>query len=233
MAIKILTWDTEFFNKNVGELKVSAGDKIHASEAATEARKLNLECLYIRIPSDQTSLIAEFEKLGAAPAARQVLLEKTLTDSTSLPGPDDVRHEDLPSLTRLFESLSSQSRFAADDRFGKAEAARLYRAWFEATLKDPEREIFLSRNSGEVHGFVTTRRRDNHWMIDLVAVAPSAQGKGLAGELLKRAECWVRTKGGRKMQVVTQDLNSAALSAYGKFGFQEVSRETVLHLWFS
>lgn len=237
--IQRLAWDSDFFKKNIGQIKLQATDFDEAwwAQKFSEARALAIDCLYIRVPKSARTSIAYCKSSGALPVMNQVLLSKDLrqarfqTDGEAITDQTDEKMR--KQILILGDLLSGQSRFATDPRFGDAAARRLFTHWVEHSITDVGRKLWAFMDGSQVLGFVNVSQRDSIWHIDLIAVAESAQGKGVAQKLMRMAARWVQTKGGSELRVVTQDFNEAALAAYSKFGFRELNREAILHLWFS
>ena len=61
-------------------------------------------------------------------------------------------------------------------------------------------------------------------LIDNVAVAPSAQGKGLGRALIAFAEAEARRRGCREVRLYTNVLMTENLALYGRLGFRETGR---------
>ena len=65
---------------------------------------------------------------------------------------------------------------------------------------------------------------DGTLLLDNVAVAPSAQGKGLGRALIAFAEAEAQRRGLREVRLYTNVLMTENLALYGRLGFRETGR---------
>ena len=77
-----------------------------------------------------------------------------------------------------------------------------------------------------VAGFVVAYPRGNHWHLENVAVAPSAQGTGLGGALIAHVEAMARATGARAVELYTNARMTGNLSLYPRLGYAETGRAT-------
>lgn len=80
---------------------------------------------------------------------------------------------------------------------------------------DPD-GAWVARDGGGVRGVAMAILREGVWGLSLLAVAPSAQSKGLGRQLLERA---LRTADGTRGQIVLSSLDPRALRSYVRMGF--------------
>jgi GNAT superfamily N-acetyltransferase len=82
--------------------------------------------------------------------------------------------------------------------FGIEDALRMYAA------DSATRPTFAAQLGGEIIGFVTlTRHFPQAWEVHCMAVAAARRHQGIGSRLLRHAEQYVRTEGGRFLQVKT------------------------------
>jgi GNAT superfamily N-acetyltransferase len=80
--------------------------------------------------------------------------------------------------------------------FGIEDALRMYAA------DSATRPTFAAQLGGEIIGFVTlTRHFPQAWEVHCMAVAAARRHQGIGSRLLRHAEQYVRTEGGRFLQV--------------------------------
>ena len=79
--------------------------------------------------------------------------------------------------------------------------------------------IFVSRNDGELTGFVIAGVTDSYGFIQRLAVHPDFQRHGVAGSLVQNSLSWIHSRGCRSTVVNTEVSNDAALSIYERNGF--------------
>lgn len=100
--------------------------------------------------------------------------------------------------------------------------------------RSPDSLLLLAeREAGDPIGvlFVSTRRDyftgQPHAHVEVVALAPAAQGQGLGRRLMEEAERWARDSGYRSITLNVFAANSRALALYQRLGY---AAETI-HLW--
>jgi len=79
--------------------------------------------------------------------------------------------------------------------------------------------LFVSRSHGRIDGFVLAGATGNQGFIQRLAVHPDFQRQGIATQLLAAALAWTERRGCSSTVVNTEISNTAALSAYHRFGF--------------
>ncbi len=90
-----------------------------------------------------------------------------------------------------------------------------------ARLDDPVSRLWVARVDGSAAGCVAVRAVEGDAEVWMVAVAPEARGRGLAGELMRRALSAARDAG-----AVTTSLESTALGEplYRSLGYRALGR---------
>lgn len=73
-------------------------------------------------------------------------------------------------------------------------------------------------------GYVVARPKGADWLLENVAVAPGAQGRGLGRALIEFAEGEARRRGFGKVVLYTNVHMTANLSMYETLGYNEVER---------
>jgi ribosomal protein S18 acetylase RimI-like enzyme len=77
---------------------------------------------------------------------------------------------------------------------------------------------------GDIAGVVVTRREPDHLFIENVAVAPSAQGRGIGGRLLAIAEEHAMACGAGEVRLYTNEVMTENLVFYPRHGYRETGR---------
>ena len=75
-------------------------------------------------------------------------------------------------------------------------------------------------------GYVVARPKGADWLIENVAVAPEAQGRGLGGRLIRFAEAEGARRGFARVVLYTNVNMVANLAMYPALGYREVDRRT-------
>jgi GNAT superfamily N-acetyltransferase len=75
-------------------------------------------------------------------------------------------------------------------------------------------------------GLIVLSDRQDHLLIENVAVAPPAHGRGHGGALLRFAEAEARRRGFAELRLYTHELMTENLSLYAHLGYEEIGRES-------
>ena len=73
---------------------------------------------------------------------------------------------------------------------------------------------------------LTLYPRDDHLYVENIAVAPSAQGRGLGRALMEFAEQEAARRGLRRMALVTNEAMTENQVIYARLGYVEIERRT-------
>ena len=137
------------------------------------------------------------------------------------------------SVCDIAATAFTEDRFHRDPKVGADAAKRIKRAWVENFFKGQrgDRMHLAEGSDGSVAGFAQLLDLPDATVIDLIAVAPSAQGKGM-GRALTEAVLDDSLEGSREVRVGTQLTNTRSLQLYTQLGFSIVSSSHVLHRYF-
>ena len=103
-----------------------------------------------------------------------------------------------------------------------------------AEIQDPERLTLLAFNAGILVGFAQVRRKESPGCVvgeapvelQRLYLASSAQGSGLASDLMKCARQAAQELGGTHLWLGVWEHNPRAIAFYRKAGFVEVGSHT-------
>ena len=94
-------------------------------------------------------------------------------------------------------------------------------------LRIPEGQVWVLEDGGAVAGaLVLEDANGNALLLDNVAVASTAQGKGHGRTLVAFAEAEARRRGYSQVRLYTHVLMTENLALYGRLGFRETGRVT-------
>ncbi len=127
-----------------------------------------------------------------------------------------VAREDDVSLIRSWRNDADAIQFSVSARpVSDAEHAR----WFSATLNDPRKVLWVAEEQGVAVGQVRIDL-DGDTGIFSIAVAPSARGRGVGKEMLRRALAEItRLRLATTMTALTHPDNVASIRAFEQVGF--------------
>jgi ribosomal protein S18 acetylase RimI-like enzyme len=121
----------------------------------------------------------------------------------------------------------SLSRFHLDPNVPDEVAVRIKRDWAQAYLDGTRGDgALVVEADGQVVGFLGVVAAGDVRVIDLIAVAPSAQGRGAGGALVRRlCSDW-----SGPVEVGTQTANERGIRFYERLGFETARTAYDLHL---
>jgi len=127
-----------------------------------------------------------------------------------------VAREDDVSLIRAWRNDADAIRFSVSARpVSDAEHAR----WFSATLADPRKLLWVAEEQGVPVGQVRIDLEGDTGIFSIV-VAPSARGRGVGKEMLRRALAEIkRERLATTMTALTHPDNVASIRAFEQVGF--------------
>jgi dTDP-4-amino-4,6-dideoxy-D-galactose acyltransferase len=226
MTIEELHWDSAFFRKKIGALKVLSNDCSGLKDTLKKAKNFGFQYLTCRLATQDTVLIRHLESNGFY-----------LTDIGVTLGMDTLRYfqkkkqshpkkkdaiematlQDIPALQKYITSLFPESRFYNDPFFSREEADSLYRAWIENSVRGEAADIVFHIPG---KGFISCRKAGRRsGQIVLIGVRKSLRGKGYGTALIKEAMEWSRRERINAVTVRTQLKNTKALNFYLRTGF--------------
>ncbi|MFP6757412.1 MAG: GNAT family N-acetyltransferase [Alphaproteobacteria bacterium] len=119
-------------------------------------------------------------------------------------------------------------RFHADPRIPDAAADRLKGQWMRNACAGRADAVLVALEGGRVVGFNACLLAGDRAVIDLIAVAETAQGRGWGRKLVDGALACYAGKAA-EMRVGTQSRNLASLALYRACGFAVVDTAMTLH----
>jgi N-acetylglutamate synthase-like GNAT family acetyltransferase len=83
------------------------------------------------------------------------------------------------------------------------------------------KDVWVAEDDGAIVGVVVVRLEADHVFVDNVAVHPAAQGGGLGGRLLERAEELAAERGVNEIRLLTNVRMTANRDMYAHLGWEE------------
>ncbi len=195
----------------------------------------SFDFVWSKISTEEPQVVSRLIRMGFELVATEVQFELPVgrsNRSRMSPSPRirEVTQDDEADVVRIATRAFHDDRFHRDSRIGANAAAAVKGAWasnfFSGSRGD--RMFVAMDGDGAVAGFIQLIDSDSTTVIDLVAVAPEAQGCGLGAALVAAA---AESAGPRTHRVLvgTQITNAASLRLYAQSGFSLVSSSHVLH----
>ncbi|MEQ9491114.1 MAG: GNAT family N-acetyltransferase [Alphaproteobacteria bacterium] len=138
----------------------------------------------------------------------------------------DATPADIDSCRAIAIAELRQNRFHADPEIDNAAADALRAAWIENAIRGRADRVLVACIGDKVVGFNALLRRNDAIVIDLIAVAGSAQGRGIGGALVASIG---QGESVSRIRVGTQAANTASLAFYKRLGFNETDRQDTWH----
>lgn len=87
-----------------------------------------------------------------------------------------------------------------------------------------EGRVFVAEQAGALQGILVLIPQDDAMLLDNIAVAPAAQGKGLGRSMLVFAEQTARQAGYNAIRLYTHEAMTENIALYGRIGYSETHR---------
>ena len=232
--INELTWDSDFFKKRIGELKIVSKSPRKIEFVLKNAKFNNFKYIICKIPFQHTALIKTLENSGFylsdigvtwAIETDKFLYKDKIRDSLIRKSLKIATEKDISMLKKVIKSLFLESRFYSDPFFSKDEADRFYQAWIENSVKGKIADVVFCIPE---KGFITCKKSSPPTgEIPLVGIKKDFRGKGLGTIFIAEAIKWFKTQGVHSVSVRTQLKNVNAMNFYAKLGFYIKGYDTV------
>ncbi|MEW6108440.1 MAG: GNAT family N-acetyltransferase [Nitrospirota bacterium] len=224
--IKELPWDSIFFKRKIGELKITSSNKKHIESLIENAKANGFKYIICKLSLPQTTHIRLLESLGFYLSDIGVTLkletekfryQKKGKNSLTESQVRVANEKDIPKLKKMSKSLFTGSRFYSDPFFTKKEADSLFQTWVENSVTGKAADMVLHIPD---KGYITCRKnkRDKGDIV-LIGVRKGFRDKGIGSILMEEAIKWFKTKDVSSVSVRTQLKNINALEFYFKLGF--------------
>lgn len=87
-----------------------------------------------------------------------------------------------------------------------------------------EHQVFVVEDNGQIFGVLVLCIKDEGFLLDVIAVEPHAQGKGIGKLLLETAESEARRQGFTSIYLYTHEKMTENQLLYKKIGYVEYDR---------
>ncbi|MDH5203052.1 MAG: GNAT family N-acetyltransferase [Nitrospirota bacterium] len=232
--INELTWDSDFFKRRIGELKIVSKSPRKIEFALKNAKLNNFKYIICKIPSQHTALIKTLENLGFylsdigvtwAIETDKFLYKDKIRSSLIRKSLKIATEKDISMLKKMIKSLFLESRFYSDPFFSKDEADRLYQVWIENSVKGKIADVVFCIPE---KGFITCKKSSpTMGEIPLIGIRKDFRGKGLGTIFIDEAIKWFKTQDIHFVSIRTQLKNITAMNFYVKLGFYIKGYDTV------
>jgi len=230
--IERLEWDSAHWGLPTGRALSVASDVAELDAIADEARDRALGLVYLSVPAIDLALAGDAAR---RPGLTLVDIRLVLSRATAPePVSSVVRRAsstDLDALQDLAGAAHTNTRFFADARLDRAKAVELYRRWIAQCLDRVDEDVAVAEVDGHLAGYVTVTATEMTARIGLLAVDPSARGKGIGEALVRWAVGRAAEHGCERIVVGTQGGSPVAQRLYQRCGFTTESVDLLCHWW--
>ena len=223
--IRKLAWDSIFFRRKIGKLKISRISLNQINASLKNAKEDGFKYILCKIKSQETDITKFLESLGfyltdigiICALETEKFNHNTKKNSNMKKSIKIATDKDIPMLKEISKSLFLESRFYNDPFFSRKEADNLYQTWIENSVRGQNADIVLCVPN---IGFVTCKKSyKNLGEIILIGLKKEYKGKGIGTDLMEEAIRWFKTQNVKLVSVRTQLRNINAINFYLKLGF--------------
>jgi len=233
---QVLEWDSSFFGFRIARVLPERLGGLHVDSATEWLSSNDVTCGYWLADPEDAEGIHAAQAAGFRFVDVRVTFGRRLEDLPPVQTPiGPHREEDLPEIVGIARASHHQSRFYADPGFSDAACDDLYQAWIERSCSGWAGTVLVPRvedlPAGYLSCHVSEEGGEKVGQIGLVAIAPSARGRGVGRELVASALDWFSRAGCARVSVVTQGRNLGAMRLYEGAGFRVTSVRYWFHTW--
>ena len=225
MIVRTLPWDSELFQKKIGEIRFDRRKLSRLPGIVQKAQKKGFQYLICRLRTHDTVAVKTLESSGFYLSdigviwnrdTRRNVREINKRPALSAKAIRKAGIEDIPLLQKMITAMFVTSRFYSDPFFNRSEANRLYRKWIEnSVLGNAADMVFFIPGSG----LVSCKKKKRGGETVLIGVVKQSRGKGIGTLLLKYAIQWFRKNEVNTIRARTQLKNIFAMNFYRQAGF--------------
>ncbi len=183
---------------------------------------------FAKVPTDRVADVGALTRRGFAVVDTNVTFERVreVAIATDV-DVSDCTADDADGVLAIAGAAFRYSRFHLDPAIGVALANHVKREWVANYVRRVRGDaLFVARVDGRPAGFLAALVAHGTAVIDLVAVAPSAHGKGIGSAL---CDAFAKRYAGQPRIVGTQIANVPSIRMYTKLGYELARSAYVLH----
>ena len=230
-----LGWDSAFFGFPVAQGEPATAGDVVAIDLWADIE--TIRCVYLLVPAASLEVRAAAESRGFSLTGIRVTCTSDVTiDALSVTSDAftvrPAEEADVPELERIAASSHSESRFYADGHFSRDSCESLYRTWIRRSCEGWADGVLVADLGGQPQAYISLHvRAPDEGAIGLFAVASNARKMGIGRALVRAGLGWFRDRQVKRVTVVTQAHNVAALRLYQRAGFFVSQVDLWFHKW--
>ncbi len=222
-----LEFESGIFGAPVG--RVVSGDEA-LFEMSQDWTSQGVWLVSARVDKGDIEADEDLIKANFLPIETLVTLERALPKSEVMPSGVRVAIDgDIEESLLIARTAFKYDRFHADARVPNEAADRLKEKWVANGFSGRSDTVLVVEIGGSVVGFSTCMVNGDAAIIDLIAISPNHQGRGVGKSLVQGV---IATYAGRSrvIRVGTQDANMHSLKLYHSCEFVQVTSQ-VSYQW--
>lgn len=226
MKLKVLDWDSRFFNKKIAVIEIK-----EEIEIPSDIERFDL--LYVK---QNENKYFEIKKFRQNYAETKIVFSKSISKN-QIPLNNLIfsvfdTNPDKSQIYKLAFESGKFSRFKLDSNFKQHEFEALYKIWVDNSFsKKFADDILVYKEKNIILGFITYKIIDDNAIIGLLGVCDKHQGKGIGRELLVEVENELSEKQIKELRIPTQLQNKQACGFYTKLGYNIIENTIIKHYW--
>jgi ribosomal protein S18 acetylase RimI-like enzyme len=238
---ELLEWDSEHFGFPIASVLESKLRQDTADELEEWCRDNDVRCLYFLADAEDAETSRVAAECGFRVVDLRITIRRSFEELSGLPfdGPDgmevgEVDEAELGYLRSLAAESHRGTRFYFDGGFPPERCAALYEAWIERGFRDPGRSIRVAAIEGEPAGYqvVGPPAPDGTRRLELIAVDPRRQGRGIAPALVLSAMRLLESEGATETWTILSPRNVPSIRMHEKLGFLTEDVQVWHHKWY-
>lgn len=211
------------------------------TEVLQRANYLGAEVVMLRVPTSNLLGAQQALAKGAILADTLVYYEVAVREHDPVVLGPGLRHRILgPQEAFKVEKLARAAfrnyigHYHADPKLSSEAADEAYASWAYRScegLPVANVVIGIEDDRDDIVGFITLKRSGDLASIELNAVSPLHQRRGIYAALVGLAMNWAMKEGCSRVSVSTQLNNVSVQKVWCRFGFEPIKSYHTLHLW--
>ncbi len=223
---------SDVLGRRAGQLDA---DRLDSSSENLPDEVRRFDFAWSKVSTEEPPVVTRLLRMGFELVVTELQFEQSLgreraSDAASPPGIREATPDDEGDVVKIAKEAFRDDRFHKDSKIGANAAAAVKGKWARNFFSGArgDRMFIATDDEGNVGGFILLIDSGSSTVIDLVAVAPHAQRRGLGERLVAAVieSAGLRTE---RVLVGTQITNSASVRLYSRLGFSLVSSSHVLH----
>lgn len=235
---QIHEWETAFFGISTARITVSCINTEDLDSVLAECQASGVRVVHYLADADDDDSILAAERAGFHLVDVRMTLEWNASLEPVVAQTDlslrDYRVGDLSRLEEIARTIYRQTRYYYDRNYPRERCNELYAVWIAKSCQGDADRVIVAEQDKIIVGFITCHLSldKSEGTIGLVGVSAEARGLGVGRAIVSEAQRWFATVGVRRVRVVTQIRNIAALALYQRCGFVVNNVGFWYHKWF-